>query len=185
MMEKLKFVLFSIVVLTILGILGYWAITTIKSGSEFAATQKIGDLQQQNEDLTKQVATLTQELSNAQSQIANLTPAAPATNPSTPTTPTKPTANPSAYKNQALIDQLNQLINDNVTMKLKSTGTRVGTVQNFLNLYNKTSNKIDNDYGASTVTAVTKFQKDQGLSTTGQAGATTFSKMVSWLKKQG
>ena len=70
-------------------------------------------------------------------------------------------------------------------MKLKSTGTRVGTVQNFLNLYNKTSNKIDNDYGASTVASVALFQKAQGLTSDGQAGASTFNKMISWLEKQG
>jgi peptidoglycan hydrolase-like protein with peptidoglycan-binding domain len=70
-------------------------------------------------------------------------------------------------------------------MKLSSSGTRVGTVQNFLNLYNKTSNKIDNDYGASTVKSVAAFQKAQGLTADGQAGSSTFSKMISWLKKQG
>ncbi|MDE2031162.1 MAG: peptidoglycan-binding protein [Patescibacteria group bacterium] len=70
-------------------------------------------------------------------------------------------------------------------MKLKSTGSRVGTVQNFLNIYNNTSSKVDNDYGASTQKAVMAFQKDQGLSADGQAGSSTFAKMISWLKKQG
>lgn len=175
-MDKLKFALYSIVVLALVGILGYWAIVTIKSGSEFAATQKIGELQGQNEDLTKQVADLTQQLNSAQAQVANLTPAP---TPSV-TAPTK-----STYKNQTLINQLQQLVTDNINMKLKSTGTRVGTIQNFLNIYNNTSNKIDNDYGASTVKAVAAFQKAQGLTSDGQAGVSTFNKMISWLEKQG
>ncbi|PIR68691.1 hypothetical protein COU48_02755 [Candidatus Nomurabacteria bacterium CG10_big_fil_rev_8_21_14_0_10_03_31_7] len=70
-------------------------------------------------------------------------------------------------------------------MKLKSIGTRVGTVQNFLNVYNKTSNKIDNSYGASTQKAVASFQKTQGMTADGEAGPSTFSKMIDWLKKQG
>ncbi|MBU0999326.1 peptidoglycan-binding protein [Patescibacteria group bacterium] len=70
-------------------------------------------------------------------------------------------------------------------MKLKSRGTRVGTVQNFLNIYNNTSDKVDNDYGTSTQKAVTAFQKDQGLNADGEAGSGTFNKMISWLKKQG
>lgn len=189
-MEKLKFALYSIVVLTVLGILGYWAVVTIKSGSEFAATQKIGELQQQNEDLTKQVADLTQQLNASQAQVANLTPT-PTQNVTSPTTPAKPSTStststkPTTYKNQTLINQLQQLVTANINMKLKSTGTRVGTVQNFLNLYNNTSNKIDNDYGASTVKAVSLFQKAQGLTADGQAGASTFNKMISWLEKQG
>ena len=186
-MEKLKFTLFSIVVLTLLGVLGYWAVMTIKSGSEFAATLKIGELQQQNEDLTKQVADLTQQLNDSQTQLANATPAPTqsANPPTAPSTPTTTSTKPTTYKNQTLITQLQQLIADNISMKLKSSGTRVGTVQNFLNLYNNTSNKIDNDYGASTVKAVALFQKAQGLTADGQAGAGTFGKMVSWLEKQG
>ena len=181
MIEKLKFILFAIVVLVLLGILGYWAVATIKSGSQFAATQKIGELQQQNEDLTKQVANLTQQLNDAQSQIADATPVSA----QTATLATTNVSTSTTYKNQTLINQLQQLISDNISMKLKSIGTRVGTVQNFLNLYNNTSNKIDNDYGASTVKAVAAFQKAQGLTADGQAGATTFNKMISWLEKQG
>jgi murein L,D-transpeptidase YcbB/YkuD len=188
MIDKLKFALFSIIVLALVGVLGYWAVMTIKSGSQFAATQKIGELQQQNEDLIKQVADLTQELNDSQTQVANLTPVptqivTPPTTPIKPSTPTSTTS--TTYKNQTLINQLQQLITDNINMKLKSTGTRVGTVQNFLNLYNNASNKIDNDYGASTVKAITAFQKAQGLTADGQAGASTFNKMIGWLEKQG
>lgn len=186
-MEKLKFALFSIVVLALVGILGYWAVATIKSGSEFAATQKIGELQQQNEDLTKQIADLTQQLNNSEAQVVSLTPALTQTvTPSTtPNTSTKTSTKTTTYKNQTLINQLQQLITDNINMKLNSTGTRVGTVQTFLNLYNNTSNKVDNDYGASTVKAISAFQKAQGLTADGQAGASTFNKMISWLQKQG
>ena len=69
-------------------------------------------------------------------------------------------------------------------MKLKSKGTRVGTVQEFLNIYNNTSKKVDNDYGAGTKTDVVNFQKKEGLTADGEAGPTTFVKMIDWLKKQ-
>ncbi|MEJ0002231.1 MAG: peptidoglycan-binding domain-containing protein [bacterium] len=55
-------------------------------------------------------------------------------------------------------------------MKAKEADASVGNVQKFLNLYFKTSNKIDNDYGASTQKAVASFQKDQGLKADGFAG---------------
>jgi len=91
---------------------------------------------------------------------------------------------PTVFKYQSLIDELQKLISSNVFLKLKSSGAKVGTVQNFLNIYNNTSNKVDNDYGASTVQMVAAFQKDMGLGADGQAGSNTFSKMIDWLKKQ-
>jgi peptidoglycan hydrolase-like protein with peptidoglycan-binding domain len=67
-------------------------------------------------------------------------------------------------------------------MKEKSQGTRVGTIQTFLNIYNNTSKKIDNDYGASTKADIIKFQKNEGLTADGGAGPSTFRKMIDWLK---
>jgi murein L,D-transpeptidase YcbB/YkuD len=189
MMDKLKFALFSIVILGLLGLLGYWAIFTIQPGSDFATNQKIEQLKKENEDLTKQVADLTDKLNVAQSQPVNptsvvtqdTTPANTSTTVVSTPAPTKTTT----YKNQSLINELQKLVTDNIFMKLKSSGVRVGTVQKFLNVYNGTSNKIDNDYGASTQSAVATFQKDQGLSADGQTGPSTYNKMISWLKKQG
>ena len=57
-------------------------------------------------------------------------------------------------------------------------------MQNFLNIYNNTSNKIDNDYGANLKKTVTDFQKSEGVTADGEAGASTFNKMIDWLKKQ-
>ena len=187
-MDNLKFALFSIVVLALVGLGGYWAIATIKSGTEFDASQKVQELQQTNDGLTKQVADLTSQLNTAQAQIASLTPistSTPTTKPTSSKSTGISTTQPTTYKNQSLINALQKLITANVSMKLGSTGTRVGTVQNFLNVYNNTSNKIDNDYGASTQKAVAAFQTDQGLSADGQAGSSTFSQMISWLKQQG
>ncbi|MCE9548824.1 peptidoglycan-binding protein [Candidatus Nomurabacteria bacterium] len=69
-------------------------------------------------------------------------------------------------------------------MKEKSRGTRVGTVQTFLNIYNGTTKKVDNDYGAGTKADVIKFQKAVGLTADGEAGPSTFAKMIDWLETQ-
>lgn len=182
-MEKLKFALFSIVVLTVLGLVGYWSFSTIQSGSQFAANQKIEQLSKENEDLKKEAEELKSELGilkqkvgeNKEEQLAGEKPIVPAEKP-TPTV---------VYKNQELINELQKLIDDNIFLKLKSRGARVGTLQKFLNIYNNTSNNVDNDYGASTEKAVSAFQKDQGLSADGEVGPNTFIKMIDWLKKQG
>jgi len=175
-MDKLKFAMFSIIALALTGLVVYWSIATIQSGTEHNTSQKIEQLENENEELKKEVASLESEL-----RVFTIKPEEPAPNVIEELKPVEPTV----YKNQALINELQKLVTENVFMKLKSSGTRVGTVQKFLNLYNKTSNKIDNDFGASTQTAVKAFQKDQGLSADGEAGPTTFNKMIDWLKKQG
>lgn len=192
-MENLKFTLFSILVIVLLGLGGYWAFSTIESGSTHIDNQKQKELIQRNIELEKQVADLTREAgllkatqdeldqkTQEEALITN-TPVAPTTTkPTTTTTPTKPTTTVS--KNQSLIDDLQKLVDGNIFLKLKSQGVAVGTVQKFLNIYNNTSTKVDNDYGASTVTAVKNFQKAQSLTADGETGPNTYKKMISWLK---
>jgi len=184
-MEKFKFILFSIVTLTLVGISAYWAVVTLQSGTEYVAEQKIKQLGEENKELKKETEDLKKELATLQKKfgVEEETPApAPTEQKPTPAPTPAPTT---VYKNQTLINELEKLVASNVFLKLKSQGPGVGTVQRFLNVYNKTSSKVDNDYGPGTVTAVKAFQKDQGLTADGEAGAGTFRKMVEWLKKQG
>ncbi|MBY0376898.1 peptidoglycan-binding protein [Patescibacteria group bacterium] len=183
-MENFKFILVSIIVLLVTGFVGYWAIGTIEPGNIHVYKDKIAELTDKNEQLINQVADLQTQVANYQASEAT----APAdTTPTTPTgleekpiTTTKPTTTTS--KNQTLINSLQQLSDDKIYMKLGSKGTRVGTVQTFLNIYLKTSAKIDNDFGATMKKNVITFQKDQGLTADGQTGPTTYAKMIAWLK---
>ncbi len=111
------------------------------------------------------------------------------TTPTTPTTPATPTTTPSdktipeEYKE--LGDRINRLVTEyGGTMKEGSKGTRVGTVQEFLNIYEKKDRKagIDNQYGPGTVASVKKFQEAQKMVADGQAGPTTFKAMLEYLK---
>lgn len=171
-MEKLKFALFSVVTLALVGIFGYWAVSTIQSGSEHVNSEKIKTLTEENADLKAQVQKLSDDLDTAQSKIKDLTPVV-----------AKPLA-PTVYKYQSLMYEIQKLIDGKIVLKQHSGGSKVGTVQKFLNIYNNTTNKVDNDYGGSTVKAVTAFQKDSGLIANGTTDSATFSKMIEWLKKQ-
>ncbi|MDQ5901353.1 MAG: N-acetylmuramoyl-L-alanine amidase cwlL [Patescibacteria group bacterium] len=107
------------------------------------------------------------------------------TNSPTPTTPTAPATDSSTNSEYSkLVAALEKLISDNVFMKKGSRGTRVGTVQEFLNIYNGTDSKIDNDYGATTESQIRNFQRSEGLTADGQAGPSTYRKMIEWLNKQ-
>jgi murein L,D-transpeptidase YcbB/YkuD len=181
-MEKFKFTLLSIIVLAILGLVSYWSIKTIESGSEHTAAEKIKQLQAANEELNKKVEDLSDELAVLKPVEE---PMVADTAEPTSVVKEEPKSTTTVYKYQTLINELQDLVKGNITMKLKSSGTRVGTVQKFLNIYNNTSNKVDNDYGATTVTLVKAFQKAEGMTADGEAGPSTFKKMIEWLKKQG
>lgn len=184
-MDKMKFVLFSVVTLALVGLAWYWSINTLESGSEHKLRERAEELKTANQELETKVAELTEELAlykpKEEVKTEGTEEEVLETTQNNPTTQTQTTT--TANKNQTLINDLQKLVDDNVSMKLKSSGTRVGTVQKFLNLYNNTSNKIDNDYGETTKKLVAAFQKDQGFTADGEAGPTTFKKMIEWLKK--
>lgn len=185
MLDNFKFIILTIVVLILIGFLGFWAFTTLEPGDLHALRQEKQVLEDKNRELEKEVTRLQNELGTIEAEKDALAEAvAPKPEEEKPTTP-PPTTTTTTYKNQTLINELQKLITDNIFMKEGSKGTRVGTVQKFLNLYNKTSTKVDNDYGPAMKTAVTAFQKAVGITADGETGPTTYKKMIDWLKKQG
>ena len=185
-MENFKFVLFSIIVLGALGFAGYWAFSTIESGSyhvnkekQELITQENEELKKENTDLKKELSLLKEEKESLEQEVAkNIEPEVPVKEevPVKPTTPT--------YKYQSLIDEIQKLVNANMTLKSGSQGTAVGSIQKFVNIYNGTNNRVDNDFGSGTLTAIKKIQKDFGLKDDGVVGPGTMKKMIDWLKKK-
>lgn len=178
-MEKFKSFIFTVGVIVVVGLLGFWAVTTLQSGGEHVSFQRIKNLERENDKLKEDVEDLKVEIDalltskQAEEEKVEETPKETIVTP------------PTVYKYQDLINELQKLIDDKVVMKLKSSGTRVGTLQKFLNLYNNTKNTVDNSFGAGTQGALIVFQKAQGLNADGEAGSGTFAKMIEWLKKQG
>jgi len=190
-MENFKFFLFSIVIIILIGFSGYWAFSTIESGSSHVDNQELKTLKNENEDLQKEIEELNSKINllesdknalinQAQSKVTE--DITKSTNTDSKIDSSDSDTSTNTYKYQTLIDELQKLVNNNAYLKLKSQGAYVGSIQKFLNIYNNTSNKIDNDYGAKTVTLVKDFQKDQGLTADGEVGVGTLKKMISWLK---
>ncbi|MFA6076599.1 MAG: peptidoglycan-binding protein [Candidatus Paceibacterota bacterium] len=174
-MEKLKFILFSIVTLSLVGLVGYWAVTTLQSGAEYKTGQKIEQLERENENLKDEVEKQKNKISLLESKLK-------VPEPITEKDPEP--VKTIVYKYQNLINELQKMADGNVFLKQKSLGGNVGTVQKFLNIYNNTSSRVDNDYGAGTAKLVADFQKASGVNADGEAGKNTFLKMIDWLKKQ-
>jgi len=87
---------------------------------------------------------------------------------------------------QDLIGRLQTLVDDAVYMKTGSSGSRVGIVQEFLNIYEgkDPGAGVDNDYGPGTKSRVATFQTSEKISSDGQTGPQTYIKMIDWLKNQ-
>jgi len=179
-MEKFKYGLFLAIFLAFVALIGYWAFFTLEPGSLHAEKQKQEELTKENEELRKEIESLKSEIRMLTYAEEPLPTPQAEEEPAQTETPASTT-----YKNQTLINEVQKLISDNVVMKEGSKGTRVGTVQRFLNLYNNTSKRIDNDFGPGTKTDIINFQKAEKITADGEAGPGTFQKMVDWLKKQG
>ena len=152
-MDSLKSIIFTIFVVVLLGFSGYWAFTTLESGSSHVDVQKLKELENQNKELTKEVTDLNRQISllEADKAQANTNPVQDTSdtsqNPNTAVVttqtittnpaPVKTTTNtkPIVNKNQSLIDDLQKLANSKIFLKLKSQGPEVGTIQKFLNIY--------------------------------------------------
>lgn len=183
-MENFKSILYSVFFIGLLSFGGYWAFATIQTGGEHMDIEKFKKLERENKELKKELESLEKELLVLKPEVTEEEKdAEEITKPEVKSEiPKEATV---VYKNQVLINEIQKLINDNVVMKLKSKGSRVGTIQKFFNLYNKTNNKIDNDFGANLQKVVIAFQKAQGLPQTGEVGVQSYTKMIEWLKKQG
>lgn len=167
-METFKAYLLIVGFVGVLGFGGYWAATSLNEPVRIADVEDIQVIAQTPvESVTDTTTTPVEEAPVEETQEPQT---------ETPTTPTG--------EHATLIAALQKLITDNILMKEGSRGTRVGTVQQFLNVYNNTSGGIDNDYGPGTKTKVAAFQKAQGLTADGQAGPATYQKMIDWLNKQ-
>jgi murein L,D-transpeptidase YcbB/YkuD len=167
-MTEGKFQFIAAIFFIALGAVGHWAFSSLDFGKAREVVvedvQNLEEAAQDINDITDSLADLTQEIEDN---------AVPAEEVQTPTE----TPNP----HEDLIADLEELISDEVYMKSGSSGTRVGTVQKFLNVFNNTSGGVDNDFGPGTESKVRAFQREVGITADGQPGPATYQKMIDWL----
>ncbi|MGD9581973.1 MAG: peptidoglycan-binding protein [Vampirovibrionia bacterium] len=180
-MENIKFGLISIIILGLLVFVGFWAFQTIESGSSHISNQELKELKEENKNLKEEIFNLKNQITILESKIIEEVPVVIEEEAKIETP--KPVET-TVLKYQSLINELQKLIDNNIYMKKGSQGPQVGTIQKFFNLYNKTSTRIDNDYGAGVEALVKKFQTAEKLSADGEVGPNTYRKMIDWLKKQ-
>lgn len=183
-MEDFKFTLFTIIIIVLFGLGGYWAFSTIENGSSHIDNKKQKLLERENENLKDEIAELKKSISvlETEKEKTLILVEDTKTDENVVTQTTKTEDNVKVLKYQTLINEIQKLVDSNIYLKNKSQGPAVGTLQKFLNIYNNTNIKIDNDYGVTTSDALKIFQKKENLTPDGEAGPNTFKKMIIWLK---
>lgn len=154
-MNEFKFQLTTFILVALLAFGGYWAFTTLDSGVTYTKDEVVP------------------ELDNSTVDTEPIVEENPTTVPETPVQEVTYTE-----EETQLLEELEELIDDDIYMKEGSYGTRVGTVQKFLNLYLEEQTSVDNDYGPTTVSRVEAFQSSEGLTADGQAGPNTYQQMI-------
>ena len=151
-MNELKFQLTTFLLVAILAFGGYWAFTTLDTGVTYTKDQTVVVLDDDPVDVIEPVVTVVDgEEGNQETLIED---------------PVTYSADLSAEETE-LVEKLQGLIDDGINMKEGSRGTRVGTVQNFLNIYLDTQSGVDNQYGPGTLARVKEFQDAEGLEADG------------------
>jgi len=171
-MNELKYQITQIIFLILLGLGAYWALTSLDGGVSYTRDQIVED-QIQTEVPDEQV----NAVNNETVLVVDETPK------ETPMITPEPEPEPVSSDNQELIDDLQKLVDDNVTMDSGANGSRVGTVQKFLDIYfeNKTVS-IDNDFGPTTKGLVKDFQQEELNGGDGRIGPNTLRAMIKHLE---
>jgi hypothetical protein len=155
--------------------LGYWSYQTIDISFDSETAPAV-----QSEILATE--TPVEVVTNQELGIEETITSKPA---ETPVTAAPVTEKKMPEKYVFLGKRLQNLVKDNISMKLGSKGTRVGTVQEFLNIYEGSKSALDNKYGSGMQSRIKKFQEASGISAAdGFANPETYQKMIDWLKTQ-
>jgi hypothetical protein len=153
--------------------LGYWGFFSLGEGTSVVYDASLGTVSEETEVVEPPVIADSTVATEEPEDLPDFlqTP--------DPIPETVESAIPAEY--QDLADSLQKLVDDKVQMKVGSRGTRVGTVQKFLNVFTDKDSRIDNDFGPGTAANIKQFQSSMSITADGQPGPQTYQAMIDWL----
>ena len=181
-MENLKFTVTSSIMVFVIAAVGFLAYMALEKGDESGLKQQVRELkaqlvekQEEVTELERQVALLSVDLEGQQEIVAEQEEAAEQQTESSTET--------SSGSDSELLTALKSLKSRGVVLEPGDSGSSVGTIQKFLNVYNNTSGGVDNDFGPGTRGKVENFQANEGIGVDGGVGPGTLSAMIKWLEE--
>src|SRR3989338_7574411 len=131
-MSEGKFQIIIMIICIALGALGHWAVATL----DFSRARNTVVENNNDQDITGDISDISNSISDLSGNVENFIEEKKNTETNTPP-PDR--ANPNA----TLIAELQKLITDKIYMRVGSKGTRVGTVQKFLNIFENKTLPVD------------------------------------------
>tara|TARA_B100001179_G_C18545948_1_gene383814 strand:- start:98 stop:637 length:540 start_codon:yes stop_codon:yes gene_type:complete len=179
-MNELKYQITQFIFLALLGFGAYWALTHLDNGISYSRDQIV---ERDTTPSTPIESPIINTIPDDEEIVENPDTSTTTVDEEETQTPSQSSGTLTATEKE-LVSALERLISDQIYMKVGSRGTRVGTVQKFLDYYfpDKTVS-TDNDYGPGTKTLVEQFQAAEGLTADGQAGPNTYQKMIDVIKE--
>jgi hypothetical protein len=180
-MNELKYQITQILFLVLLGFGAYWAFTHLDDGVTYSRDEIVT----QRED-TQRPDEIVNVIENENIVSAGSKAPTDESNQNLPVNvdPIEQEQTESSNAiNEELILELERLEESRIIMSSGSSGSRVGTVQEFLSIYFSDRNiTIDNDYGPTTTRLVLEFQTTELNGGDGRVGPNTLKAMVQWLE---
>jgi murein L,D-transpeptidase YcbB/YkuD len=176
-MNDFKFTLISSFVFIVIIGLGALAFVALEPGDTNGSRQVVSKLEASLAEKDEALQTALRRISELESDNKQLTPDKVEVKE-----PTTTSSTPTSNDNASLISSLESLKSRGVILAPGNSGPDVGTIQKFLNVYNKTSGGVDNDFGPNMRKRVEAFQADQKISVDGGVGSGTLTTMINWLK---
>lgn len=181
-MENLKFTVTSSIMVLVIAAVGFLAYMALEKGDESGLKQQVRELkaqlalkQDEITELERQVALLSVDLEGQQEIVAEQEEI-------TEEDKQEETIETPSNTESELLTALKSLKSRGVILEPGDSGSSVGTIQKFLNVYNNTSGGVDNDFGPGTRAKVEDFQSGEGIGVDGGVGPGTLSTMIEWLE---
>lgn len=171
-MTNRQFHVFLGVLMLVFAGLGYWSYRTI----DFTPSES------DSADTVPQVLVQAQPIESTDVETSHPAEQTPKPPVETPKPAEDVSQKPIPAKYADLGARLSKLISDKIVMKDTSYGTRVGTIETFMNVYDGGNTKVVNKYSSELITRVKKFQTEMKIQSDGLGDPETYQKMIDWLK---
>ena len=179
-MNELKYQITQIFFLVLLGFGAYWAFTNIDDGITYSRDETVTVMDNdqlpdeivnviENENIVSAGSEVIVDESNQNALIG------------IDSSEEEPSESLDTL-NEEIILEIQELEEENIILSSGSSGSRVGVVQRFLDIYFSDRNiTIDNDYGPTTTRLVREFQVSELGGGDGRVGPNTLNAMLEWL----
>ena len=180
-MNELKYQITQILFLVLLGFGAYWAFTHLDDGITYTRDEIVTVME--NNQAPDEIINVIENENIVSNELEITSGESNQNIPVDTNSMNQGQIESSTNINQELVSSLERLQESNIILSSGSSGSRVGIVQEFLDVYFSDRDiTVDNDYGPTTTRLVREFQTTELTGGDGRVGPNTLRAMIQWLE---